>query len=36
MAVCALIGGWMGGKLAARVKPASLRWIVVTSAWLSP
>ena len=30
MAVCALIGGWMGGKLAGRVKPASLRWIVVT------
>ena len=30
MAVCALIGGWMGGKLAGWVKPASLRWIVVT------
>lgn len=30
MAVCALMGGWLGGKLADRVKPASLRWIVVT------
>jgi uncharacterized membrane protein YfcA len=30
MAVCALIGGWLGGKLAGRVKPATLRWMVVT------
>jgi len=30
MAVGALIGGTLGGKLAGRVKPAMLRWIVVT------
>src|SRR3990172_400995 len=30
MAVGALIGGTLGGKLAGRVKPAALRWIVVT------
>jgi len=30
MAVCALIGGWLGGKLAGKVKPATLRWLVVT------
>lgn len=30
MAVCALIGGWLGGKLAGMVKPATLRWLVVT------
>ena len=30
MAVGALIGGNLGGRLAARVQPATLRWIVVT------
>ena len=30
MAAGALIGGTLGGKLAGRVKPAALRWIVVT------
>lgn len=30
MAVAALIGGWLGGKLAGSVKPATLRWIVVS------
>lgn len=30
MAACALIGGWLGGKLAGKVKPATLRWVVVT------
>jgi uncharacterized membrane protein YfcA len=30
MAVCALMGGWLGGKLAGKVKPATLRWMVVT------
>jgi uncharacterized membrane protein YfcA len=30
MAVGALIGGAMGGKLASRIKPSSLRWLVVT------
>lgn len=30
MAVFALIGGMLGGKLAGRVKPAVLRWLVVT------
>jgi uncharacterized protein len=30
MAACALIGGWLGGKLAGKVKPAMLRWMVVT------
>lgn len=30
MAVCALLGGWLGGKLAGSVKPATLRWMVVT------
>ena len=30
MAVGALIGGTLGGRVAGRVKPAALRWIVVT------
>ena len=30
MAVCSLFGGWLGGKLARKVKPASFRWLVVT------
>ncbi len=30
MAVCSLAGGWLGGKLANRVRPASLRWLVVS------
>ena len=30
MAVGALLGGTLGGRLAGRVKPAALRWIVVT------
>jgi uncharacterized protein len=30
MAVGALLGGAVGGKLAGRIKPATLRWIVVT------
>lgn len=30
MAVCALLGGWLGGKLAGKVKPATLRWLVVS------
>ena len=30
MAVCALLGGWLGGKLAGKVKPATLRWMVVS------
>ena len=30
MAVGALLGGTLGGKLAGRVKPSTLRWIVVT------
>ncbi len=30
MAVGALLGGWMGGKLAGKIKPAALRWLVVT------
>jgi uncharacterized membrane protein YfcA len=30
MAVCALVGGWLGGKLAGKVKPSTLRWMVVT------
>ncbi len=30
MAVGALIGGALGGRLAGRVKPSTLRWIVVT------
>jgi uncharacterized membrane protein YfcA len=30
MAACSLFGGWLGGKLARRVKPASFRWLVVT------
>lgn len=29
MAVCALAGGWIGGKLAGRIKAAQLRWVVV-------
>lgn len=31
MAVSALIGGMLGGKLAGRVKPTTLRWIVVAT-----
>jgi hypothetical protein len=30
MAAGALLGGSLGGRLAARIKPASLRWLVVT------
>lgn len=30
MAVGALIGGWLGGKLAGTIKPSTLRWTVVT------
>lgn len=30
MAVCALLGGWLGGKLAGSVKPVTLRWMVVS------
>lgn len=30
MAACSLFGGWLGGRLARKVKPASFRWIVVT------
>jgi uncharacterized membrane protein YfcA len=30
MAVGALIGGALGGKLAGRIKPSTLRWVVVT------
>ncbi len=30
MAACALLGGWLGGKLAGAVKPATLRWLVVS------
>ena len=30
MAVAALIGGWLGGKLAGSIKPATLRWLVVS------
>jgi len=30
MAVGALLGGAIGGKMASRIKPATLRWIVVT------
>lgn len=30
MAVCALLGGWLGGKLAGSVQPATLRWMVVS------
>ena len=29
MMVCALIGGSLGGRLAGRIKPATLRWVVV-------
>ena len=29
MAACALVGGALGGRLAGRVKPATLRWTVV-------
>jgi uncharacterized membrane protein YfcA len=29
MAVCALIGGMAGGKLAGKIKPSLLRWVVV-------
>lgn len=28
MAICALFGGWLGGRLAGKIKPSSLRWIV--------
>ena len=30
MAVCALLGGWLGGRLAGRVKASTLRRLVVT------
>jgi len=30
MAIGALMGGAMGGRLASRIKPSSLRWLVVT------
>lgn len=30
MSVCALLGGWLGGKLAGSVKPSTLRWMVVS------
>jgi uncharacterized membrane protein YfcA len=30
MAVCALLGGWLGGKLAGKIQPATLRWLVVS------
>jgi len=30
MAAGAIIGGMLGGKLAGRIKPSSLRWVVVT------
>ncbi|PIX47050.1 MAG: sulfite exporter TauE/SafE family protein, partial [Anaerolineae bacterium CG_4_8_14_3_um_filter_59_70] len=30
MAVGALLGGALGGRLASKIKPATLRWIVVT------
>ena len=30
MAISALIGGSLGGRLAGRIKPSTLRWIVVT------
>jgi uncharacterized protein len=30
MAICALIGGWLGGKLAGSIKPSTLRWLVVS------
>ena len=30
MAVAALLGGWLGGKLAGSVKPSTLRWLVVS------
>lgn len=30
MSVCALLGGWLGGKLAGSVKPSTLRWLVVS------
>ena len=36
MAVGALMGGVMGGRLASRIKPATLRRVVVTLAWWCP
>jgi uncharacterized membrane protein YfcA len=30
MAVGALVGGWLGGRLAGKIKPSTLRWTVVT------
>ncbi len=30
MAVCALAGGTLGGKLAGKIKPSTLRWLVVS------
>jgi uncharacterized membrane protein YfcA len=30
MAVAALVGGWLGGKLAGSIKPNQLRWLVVS------
>jgi uncharacterized membrane protein YfcA len=29
MMVCALVGGTLGGRLAGRIKPSTLRWVVV-------
>lgn len=29
MAVCALVGGTLGGRLAGRIQPSTLRWVVV-------
>lgn len=29
MAICALLGGWLGGKFANRIRPIVLRWVVV-------
>jgi len=34
MAVGALVGGVLGGKLASRIKPATLRWVVVSIGFL--
>ncbi len=30
MFVCSLAGGWIGGRIASRIPPAVLRWVVVT------
>jgi len=29
MMACALVGGTLGGRLAGRIKPSTLRWVVV-------